>query len=243
MDYTYYLHENGWMVFKFLSYDDLNKVLVAGPYMSNGKPWVLKEMPPFFSFKDASFSSIPIWIKLPRLPLECWYDEGLSTIVSEVGEPIATDSFTKEKSHRAYARVLVEVDASKELTRKVSLTMPNGKPLEQEVCYEFEPRFCHKCKKIGHVEENCEAKEGNVIRANARRVPTRPRLPREEGRPNTQIVVDARTKMRADGKGKGDDRQVRSVDAALGEPSGGKWGDIEGIAKERMIPLGESIIR
>lgn len=58
---------------------------------------MLKKMPHYFRFDDEYFTVDPTWIKLPRLPLECYGKEALSLIASYVGELIQTDQFTVKK--------------------------------------------------------------------------------------------------------------------------------------------------
>lgn len=152
----YFVHSSGWTVFKFQQEEDRQKVLDNGPYASSGQPWVLKHMPPLFRFDDDKLSKVPTWVQLPKLPLEMWSGEVLSMITSSLGVPLATDKFTEERSKPSYARVLVEVDASKPLLKMINIELSNGTTMEQEVIYEFEPSFCSKCHSLGHETDICE---------------------------------------------------------------------------------------
>ena len=58
----------------------------------------------------------------------------------------------------SYARILVEVDVTKPLTREVFFKLPNGRILHQKVDYKYEPKLCEKFHFVGHVQENCKAK-------------------------------------------------------------------------------------
>lgn len=97
---------------------------------------MLKCMPSCFDFDDHELLHIPLWITFPGLPLECWNAKVLSKIASKVGTPITTDEMTESKKRVSYARILVEVDVSKELTKIVPLRMPNGRDRDQIVKYE-----------------------------------------------------------------------------------------------------------
>lgn len=90
----------------------------------------------------------------------------MSMIASKIGEPIATDKLTCDRTHPSYARILVEVDATKPLVRTVLYKSPFGGVKEQVVEYEYEPYYCTKCHKIGHANEKCE--EGDQQKKNAR---------------------------------------------------------------------------
>ena len=106
---SHWRHRSGWFVFKFQSEEDRRKVLEGGPYFAYGCNLILKSMPRCFRFEGEDVSSVPIWIKLPGLPLDCWNARALGKIVSKVGKPISTDKLTLSKERISFARVLVEV--------------------------------------------------------------------------------------------------------------------------------------
>lgn len=100
---------------------------------------------------------IPVWVKLRSLPLELWNQRALGKILSKVGKPICTDQLTASRGRIPYARVLVEVDAAKELVKEVSFKLPDGLMFHQDIEYEFSPKFCSHCKMIGHSLHDCKA--------------------------------------------------------------------------------------
>ncbi|CAH9093966.1 unnamed protein product [Cuscuta europaea] len=63
-------HEKGWIIFKFQSEGDRSKVVHEGPYIVFGKLLMLKELSEDFSFEDAEFLKVSIWIKFPKLPMK-----------------------------------------------------------------------------------------------------------------------------------------------------------------------------
>lgn len=67
-----------------------------------------------------------------------------------IGEPQHTDEHTVTQSRVAYARVLIVVDLSQPMPKVVKIKRKNGSVLEQEVIYEWYPRYCQKCQEIGH---------------------------------------------------------------------------------------------
>lgn len=153
--YKFSIHRSGWLIFKFNSFNDMNDVLVKGPYFIFHRPLLLKEVPPFFRFQNEEICNVPIWVQLPELPKNLWTDECLGMILSRVGKPVRTDDLTYTCERYNYARALVEVNASKELIKQVDIELPCGKSFTQEVEYEYVPHFCSLCKAIGHVESNC----------------------------------------------------------------------------------------
>ncbi|KAJ6372863.1 hypothetical protein OIU76_027236 [Salix suchowensis] len=81
------IHESGWLVYRFLHEEDKLAVLSRGTYLVYGRPLILKFMPEFFDFSTADMSTVPVWIKLPNLPLQCWSPTCLSKIGSVLGKP------------------------------------------------------------------------------------------------------------------------------------------------------------
>ena len=120
---------------------------------------MLKAMPPFFEFDDQNVSLLPVWVNLPALPLECWTQAALSIICSKVGKPISTDNITATRGQFSYARVLIEIDASRELVKSVPFKLPSGKLRIQPIKYEYEPKFYAHCKVFGHSLKECKVKE------------------------------------------------------------------------------------
>ena len=155
VDCTHWRHRSGWLVFKFQSEEDRRKVLEGGPYFAYGSNLILKSLPRCFRFEGEDVSSVPIWIKLPGLPLDCWNARALGKIVSKVGKPISTDKLTLSKERISFARVLVEVDASEDIISEVEVRLPTGEVYQQLVIPELIPKFCKRCKTFGHMEGGC----------------------------------------------------------------------------------------
>jgi len=153
---THWIHRSGWIVFKFQTEEDRMKVLNGGPYFAYGRNLMLKVMPRCFRFGDEEVTKFPVWIQLPDLPLDCWNVRALSKITSRIGKPISTDKMTRTKERLSFARVMVEVDASKEPVKSVEISLPTGVVYHQTVVYEFMPKYCIKCKTCGHGEEDCK---------------------------------------------------------------------------------------
>jgi hypothetical protein len=64
-----------------------------------------------------------------------------------------TDECTANKLRVSYARILVEVDITQKLIEEIPIKTRGGQ-IKQLVEYEWKPRFCDKCQKVGH---NCTA--------------------------------------------------------------------------------------
>ncbi|KAL0368412.1 UNVERIFIED_CONTAM: hypothetical protein Scaly_1060100 [Sesamum calycinum] len=140
----------------FTRAEDRQRILAGSPYFLYGRPLLLKTMPDCFKFKEDDISLTPIWATLPSLPLECRHPNALGKIGSRLGTPIAMDSLTMKMERVSYARILVEVDASKKLVDHVEYILPNGVVRKQPIVYEYTPKFCSTCNRFGHLKESCQ---------------------------------------------------------------------------------------
>ncbi|KAL0407931.1 UNVERIFIED_CONTAM: hypothetical protein Sradi_1727500 [Sesamum radiatum] len=146
----------GYIASKFARDEDRQRILAGGPYFVYGRSLILKNMPDCFEFKEDDISVTPVWAILPSLPLEYWHPNALSKIGSRLGTPTAMDSLTMTMERVSYARILVEVDASKKLVDEVEFILPNGVVRQQPIVYEFTPKFCSACNRFGHLKDACQ---------------------------------------------------------------------------------------
>jgi len=99
---------------------------------------------------------MPIWVRFPNLPIRCWTPLCLSKLASVIGKPLHCDEPTYTKSKLSYAWVLIEVDLLGTLPDRVSVQLPNGSTLGQQVLYESLPRFCKNCASMRHSISSCK---------------------------------------------------------------------------------------
>ncbi|CAH9114575.1 unnamed protein product [Cuscuta europaea] len=149
-------HDKGWVIFKFQNDEDRSKVLMEGPYSLFGKTFHLKPLSEDFSIDDEEFLKVPIWVQFPHLPMRIWEEEIISEVASRVGVPLTTDRVTLEKARSSFARVLIEVDASKAPPLLIPIRLPNGRLHKQRVRYETFPNYCFHCKCFGHHAFTCK---------------------------------------------------------------------------------------
>ncbi|XP_058722959.1 uncharacterized protein LOC131594767 [Vicia villosa] len=145
-----YFNEAGYFIVRFRTWEDLNKVMEQGPYFIFGKPIFLKYWSVDFEIKADLLRVLPLWITLPNLPLYLWGERSISKISSAIGNPITTDECTARKLRISYARVLVEVDITKPVKQSITIRDHSGKEWEQKIEYEWRPKYCQTCLKIGH---------------------------------------------------------------------------------------------
>lgn len=156
---------------RFLSDADKSAVLHNGPYVFNNRPVVIKPWTPAFNFHKEILTHVPLWVRFPNLPLNCWTSGSLSRICSVLGAPLCADSCTTNQLRISFARVLIEMDITKPLPKTIHIVDPTGQTFEQGVWYEWTPPFCHKCNKMGH---KCSDPDG---------AKTKPKKQKSHGKP------------------------------------------------------------
>ncbi|KAK4713244.1 hypothetical protein R3W88_019151 [Solanum pinnatisectum] len=153
-----YYHNDGYFVMRFSSTEDRDEVLFSGPYMMSSRPVIVKAWCPNFNFNNEVLRMIPLWVKLPNLPLNCWGKDSLSRIGSRLGRHLYADECTSCIDRISFARILVEMDITQVLHVHVKVQDPNGRVFEQSIEYEWKPSYCTKCLIIGHSCQHLETK-------------------------------------------------------------------------------------
>ncbi|XP_058766248.1 uncharacterized protein LOC131639814 [Vicia villosa] len=122
-------------------------------------PLLVREWRPDFNLHNDLLQTFPLWVKLPNLPLYLWGENSLNKIGSALGDPIVTDECTANRLCISYARILVEIDITKELPTEITIRNTHGEKMQQAVEYEWRPIFCGRCQKYGH---NCDKLKAKV---------------------------------------------------------------------------------
>jgi hypothetical protein len=140
----------GFFLIRFESKEGFEDVLKGGPWFIGEhflslSPWV-----PNFRASEASVSSIAVWIRLPELPVEYYHKDSLFQIGSGLGPVLRVDFNTAAGTRGRFARLCIQVDIDKPLTRTVRV----GKT-RLAVIYEGVSLLCFHCGKIGHRREWC----------------------------------------------------------------------------------------
>ncbi|XP_058726404.1 uncharacterized protein LOC131597745 [Vicia villosa] len=142
-----YFNDEGYFILRFHSMDDKDLVLMKGPYTIHNMPMLLTDWKPNFDLKKDMLHTIPIWVKLPHLPLHLWGQRSLSKIGSALGTPLVTDECTTNKLRVSYARILVEMDVTKPPITEINIRDAEGNKRKQVVEYDWRPKFCERCQR------------------------------------------------------------------------------------------------
>lgn len=74
--------------------------------------------------------TVPIYVRLPNLPLHCWGSQTLGKISSGLGKPMHSDERTRTQSRISYARVLVDMNVTQVMPDKISIADPTNRVFE-----------------------------------------------------------------------------------------------------------------
>lgn len=83
-------------------------------------------------------------------------------MASLLGRPLQVDAATLELGRPSVARVLVEIDVSQQMKKRVWIGDEENSGFWQVVEYENWPFFCEFCQKIGHKEAECFRKHPDL---------------------------------------------------------------------------------
>ncbi|GKB06393.1 hypothetical protein Tco_0834626 [Tanacetum coccineum] len=151
--------------FKFTSMTGLEQVLEKGPWMIRNQPLILTKWSPNMSLSKDKVTKVPVWVKIHKVPVVAYSEDGLSLIATQIGKPIMLDTFTSAMCAEpwgriGFARALIEVTAEKELKQEVTMAVPivegDGHTMERmNIEYEWKPSRCRDCKIFGHADDQC----------------------------------------------------------------------------------------
>ncbi|XP_019258106.1 PREDICTED: uncharacterized protein LOC109236386 [Nicotiana attenuata] len=157
--------------------------------------------------------------------------KALSKIGSVLSQPIYADACTSNIDRISYARILAEVDVTKELPKNIKVKDPKGRVIVQEVWYDWKPSYCAKCMRIGH---NCQQQQQVYTTPDRKQEQQQHKAPvkqRTEWKPvNTragnqsqqhqEMIARANVQGQENAKGEATDeqwQQVKSKSAAKGQ--------------------------
>lgn len=110
----------------------------------------MRQWEPYFKASEASFNSVAVWVRFPKLPIEFYDNSMLLEIGKAIGPMLRIDSYTAAGARGSYARVCLQVDLIKPLINTVKV----GR-LRQKVMYEGVSSLCYCCGRLGHKQDSC----------------------------------------------------------------------------------------
>ena len=110
----------GYFLFDFESKDDKELIFRNGPYFMGPQGLYLNRWTPNFDPEADIPKAVPVWVKLPNLPMHCWNPKSLQAIGNALGNYI---DMASPKDQYACARICVEVDLEAGLPEAIKLTV------------------------------------------------------------------------------------------------------------------------
>jgi hypothetical protein len=174
----------GFYEFFFNSQDDMKTVWAAGTVSL--KPGLLRlfDWKKDFNMHTHRQTHTQVWVRLWELPEEYWMERTLYEIAGAVGTPLLIDNVTRNRLYGHYARILVDLDLSKDLFYEIMVER-EGFAFPLAIEYEGLPDFCKHCSSIGHDVSKCRwlhprkddssnnDKERVIVRKGKEQVPTK----------------------------------------------------------------------
>ncbi|GJZ03193.1 trichome birefringence-like protein 3 [Tanacetum coccineum] len=171
--------DDGFYFFKFASKTGVDQVLEQGPWMIRNTPIILTKWSANLALTKDKVTKVPVWVKMHKVPVVAYYEDGLSLIATQVGRPIMLDTFTSEKcadpwGRLGFARALIEVGADKELKQEVTMAIHNEdeqqvNKQEKEVEEDGFTSVSHRRKK-GKQHTNTNQKQSDGLKMNKPKV-------------------------------------------------------------------------
>ena len=109
------LCSKGFFIVQFDSPDEYQKVLLQGPWFWGRVGLFITPWFPEFDANTMVVTKMPVWVRLPNLPLPFWHHLVLEDIGNLLGRFIKSDNERKDKGLFTYARICVEIDLNKGL--------------------------------------------------------------------------------------------------------------------------------
>lgn len=145
---------NNFFMVTFLCMADRNRVFEGGPYFYNQVGLFVKPWHTGFNPSEELPNRVPVWVRLPRFPIECCREDVLHMLASMLRKPVGPSSQTLGKKVMTFARICVELDLSRPLPDAVEMCAGSYSWVQQ-LDYETLPFRCRLCHEYGHLVRRC----------------------------------------------------------------------------------------
>jgi len=143
----------GWFAVELKSEADM-RLLLNKIWHWNRTPMLLKPWHPLFDASRERVDKIPVWVRLPGLPLHFWGPDHFNRIGDILGTFLEADLSYKETHMKQVARILVELNIREGLPASMILDW-GPTPITQLLDYENLPFRCRRCHTYGHPVADC----------------------------------------------------------------------------------------
>ncbi|XP_026419826.1 uncharacterized protein LOC113315790 [Papaver somniferum] len=134
-----------------------------------------------------------VWDHYSGLSLEYWDEETLFTISRAIGTPIKVDATTLQYQSGYYAKVLVEIDLAKTISNKLWIITKYG-AFSQGVTLTKLPKFCTKCKIVGHLTTECIVSQQSSKAGSSNEVEKKIIIDQNQSSPSSRLMPSEQQK-------------------------------------------------
>ena len=145
---------NNFFMVTFNCMADHNRVFKGGPYFYNQVGLFVKPWHAGFNPSEELPNQVPVWVRLPRFPIECCREDVFHMLASMLGKPVGSSTQTLGKRVMTFARICVELDLSRPLPDEVEMCAGSHSWVQQ-LDYETLPFRCRLCHEYGHLLRRC----------------------------------------------------------------------------------------
>lgn len=143
----------GWFALRFARADHTNWVLSSHWHFDQA-PVLLKRWTSLFDPETEQIGVGPIWVRLPRLPLQYWSEDIFKRIGNALDTYMGYDKSFHQTGMMAYARILINMDTRGGLYEHITIQWRDS-ARKQIIDYEGIPYRCRRCHKVGHLYRDC----------------------------------------------------------------------------------------
>jgi len=112
----------------------------------------LNRWTPYFDLEMDGPSKVPVWVRLPHLPLHCWGDDLVKAIGNAMSKYI--DRCEPKDNMHACARICVELYLRKGISEAIKIKVDKWTHIQQ-LDYEQIPFKCKVCHEYGYFDNRC----------------------------------------------------------------------------------------
>jgi hypothetical protein len=148
---TCYAVGRGYFIFEFISQADQDLIFRNGPFFMGTQGLYLNRWTPSFDPESEVPKDVPVWVRLPNLPIHCWNTSSLQAIGNGLGHYIDRED---PKDQYSCTHICVEVNLEVGLPEAIKLKVGDWQHY-QKLDYEQLPFKCRGCHEYGHFQRNC----------------------------------------------------------------------------------------
>jgi hypothetical protein len=143
------------LLFTFEEEADLLQVLSTEPWSYDKYVILFQRVDDDEDVASVTFSSVPIWVQIHKLPLRSLSSEVAMDLGASLGEVEPYAIAGEERSGENNPRVRVRLDITKPLCRGRKVRLGKGKSGWLTFKYERLPNFCYVCDLLTHGDKDC----------------------------------------------------------------------------------------